>query len=144
MTVSRVVNGESNVREQTRSKVNKAIAALNYSPNKAAQLLAGAASCRIALIYGNPSNAYLSEVLVGCLADSGRSHVQLILEKLDEAESVDETVRRMSATGIDAVILPPPYCDDRGLVSAFESAGIAMASSAERRTGGRRHRPRHR
>ena len=30
MTVSRVVNGEANVRDTTRDKVNLAIAALNY------------------------------------------------------------------------------------------------------------------
>ena len=32
MTVSRVVNGEQNVRESTRERVREAIAALNYVP----------------------------------------------------------------------------------------------------------------
>ncbi|RYD25942.1 MAG: LacI family transcriptional regulator, partial [Lysobacteraceae bacterium] len=42
MTVSRVINGESNVRPATRDAVNTAISALNYAPNPAARNLAGA------------------------------------------------------------------------------------------------------
>src|SRR5580765_4938571 len=47
MTVSRVTNGEDNVREATRDLVMKAIRELNYSPNPAARSLAGAQSTRI-------------------------------------------------------------------------------------------------
>ena len=41
MTVSRVINGESNVRAETRKRVEAAIAALDYSPSRAARTLAG-------------------------------------------------------------------------------------------------------
>ncbi len=37
MTVSRVTNGEDNVREATRDLVMRAIRELNYSPNPAAR-----------------------------------------------------------------------------------------------------------
>ena len=37
MTVSRVTNGEDNVREATRDIVLRAIRELNYSPNPAAR-----------------------------------------------------------------------------------------------------------
>ena len=40
MTVSRVINNESNVRPATRKKVEAAIAQLNYAPNPAARSLA--------------------------------------------------------------------------------------------------------
>ncbi|HYX45416.1 MAG TPA: ROK family protein [Sphingomicrobium sp.] len=40
MTVSRVINGSTNVRESTRSSVLKIIERLNYSPNSAARSLA--------------------------------------------------------------------------------------------------------
>src|ERR1700743_1300579 len=42
MTVSRVINGENNVRQETREAVQAAIAKLKYSPNLAARTLAGA------------------------------------------------------------------------------------------------------
>lgn len=49
-TVSRVTNGATNVAEETREKVNAAIAQLGYVPNKGAQLLSGAKSKVIGLI----------------------------------------------------------------------------------------------
>ena len=67
MTVSRVINGENNVRQETREAVQAAIAKLKYSPNLAARTLAGAEQVRIALLYSNPSAAFLSEFLVGSL-----------------------------------------------------------------------------
>ena len=127
MTVSRVINGDANVREQTREKVHAAVAALKYSPNPAARLLAGGAQCRIALIYGNPSSAYLSEVLVGCLAESGPAHVQLQLERLDESESATAVASRLKTARVNGVILPPPFSDDRPLIARLTKARIAVA-----------------
>src|SRR4029079_3752432 len=50
MTVSRVINNEASVREQTRAAVLEAIEQLNYKPNRAARSLAGAAQMRTALL----------------------------------------------------------------------------------------------
>ncbi len=41
MTVSRVINGEDNVRKETREAVQAAIAKLKYSPNLAARVAGG-------------------------------------------------------------------------------------------------------
>jgi len=54
-TVSRVVNQEPNVREETREKVEKAIAQLHYRPNLSARNLASQRSRVIALVYDDPS-----------------------------------------------------------------------------------------
>src|SRR4051812_35695150 len=40
MTVSRVINSESNVRDETRARVAASVKALRYSPNLAARNLA--------------------------------------------------------------------------------------------------------
>ena len=80
MTVSRVMNGNSNVREATREIVMRAVRELNYTPNPAARSLAAAQGTRIALIYTNPSSAYLSELLVGALEGASRTAAQLVLD----------------------------------------------------------------
>ena len=72
MTVSRVINGERNVRETTRKRVAAAIRDLGYAPNPAARSLAGAQSLKIGLLYSNPSAAYLSEFLLGGLEQCSR------------------------------------------------------------------------
>ncbi|MET0322676.1 MAG: LacI family DNA-binding transcriptional regulator, partial [Duganella sp.] len=65
MTVSRVLNGDTRVRDATRRRVADAMAALNYAPNQAARSLAGGRAIRIGFLYSNPSAGYLSEFLVG-------------------------------------------------------------------------------
>ena len=98
MTVSRVINGEKNVRESTREAVNAAIRDLNYAPNPAARSLAGGDLVRIGLLYSNPSAAYLSEFLVGGLDQCSRSNIQLIVEKCDVEGAEEEAALRLVNT----------------------------------------------
>ena len=119
MTVSRVINREPNVLPATRAKVDEAIAALGYVPNAAARSLAAGQQCRIALLHANPSAAYLSEVLMGSLAQASQIDAQLIVEHCELDEDPQALVRRLAGHRVDAVLLPPPLCDDAALVAAL-------------------------
>jgi LacI family transcriptional regulator len=135
MTVSRVINGENNVRQETREAVQAAIAKLKYSPNLAARTLAGAEQIRIGLLYSNPSAAYLSEFLVGSLEQARLSHVQLVVEKCDSKQHEDDVARELLATGVDGIILPPPLCDSKRIHSVLTKADaltVAVASASPR------------
>ncbi len=128
MTVSRVVNGEANVRDTTREKVNLAISALNYIPNQAARRLAGSKLIRIAILYSNPSASYLNELLVGVLNRASLGHLQLVVEKCEEGE---KEARDLIDNGIDGIILPPPLCDSHNLldlVAQTSTPAVAVAS----------------
>jgi LacI family transcriptional regulator len=124
MTVSRVINCETNVRPTTRDAVNAAISELNYAPNTAARVLAGAGQNRIGLLYSNPSAAYLSEFLVGSLDQASRSDVQLIVEKCELGEHEIEVARHLIDGGIDGIILPSPLCDSPALIAMLADAGV--------------------
>ena len=131
MTVSRVVNGESNVREATRAKVAASIKALHYSPNLAARSLAGANAVRIGLLYSNPSAAYLSEFLVGSLEQASLSGCQLSIEKCDGPDTERAAIQRLANTGADGIILPPPLCDSveaQQAVLAADLPGVVVAT----------------
>ncbi|APV52250.1 LacI family transcriptional regulator [Betaproteobacteria bacterium GR16-43] len=131
MTVSRVVNGESNVRDTTRDKVNAAVAALNYIPNQAARRLAGSKLIRIAILYSNPSAGYLNELLVGVLNRASLAHMQLVVEKCDSGLRGEEEARELIDSGIDGIILPPPLCDSvrlLDLVAETSTPAVAIAS----------------
>ena len=131
MTVSRVTNGEDNVREATRDIVLKAIRELNYSPNPAARSLAGAQSTRIAMIYSNPSVAYLSELLVGALDKASKTAAQLVLEKWDELKPAAERIAaRKLAQSVAGVILPPPLCESDVITSELSAANIPVIAIA--------------
>jgi len=135
MTVSRVVNAESNVRDSTRAKVTASIKALRYSPNLAARSLASADAIRIGLLYSNPSAAYLSEFLLGSLEQSSISGCQLSIEKCDGVENEREAVQRLTNAGTNGIILPPPLCDSEEALKAVAEAGIPAVVVATGRPG---------
>src|ERR1700755_894343 len=87
MTVSRVINSETNVRDETRDRVNASIKTLRYSPNLAARRLASADKVHLGILYASSTAAYLSELLLGCLEQSGLSGCQLIIEQCEDVES---------------------------------------------------------
>jgi LacI family transcriptional regulator len=132
MTVSRVVNGGTNVRESTRVAVLEAIAKLNYSPNSAARSLAAGEATQIGLLYSNPSAAYLSQFLIGALAAARRAGCHLVLEACESegAEEQAEATRSFAATSVEGVILPPPLSESAPVRAELDAAGIPWVSVA--------------
>ncbi|MBW8754194.1 MAG: LacI family DNA-binding transcriptional regulator [Sphingomonadales bacterium] len=124
MTVSRVINREAKVQPETRDRVRAVIRQLGYVPNTAARSLAGGQQCRVALLYDNPSAAYLSELLVGSLAQASESDAELLVERMESTEAL---VPHLLAHRVDGVIVPPPLSDDAELVSALTAAGLSVA-----------------
>jgi LacI family transcriptional regulator len=132
MTVSRVVNGGTNVRDSTRVAVLAAIEQLNYSPNSAARSLAAGDATQIGLLYSNPSAAYLSQFLIGALAAARRAGCHLVLEAC-ESERPDEqaeATRSFASTSVEGVILPPPLSEAAPVRAELEAAGIPWVSVA--------------
>lgn len=130
MTVSRVINREATVKEETRALVEKAITDLNYAPNPAARSLAGSAPFRIGLLYDNPSTGYLSEFLVGALDESSRTGAQVVIEKCAEPELAGATLTRLLRTGVDGLILPPPLCESPQVLAEVKASGAAAVGVA--------------
>src|SRR5947209_591277 len=133
MTVSRVINAESNVREGTRARVADSVKALRYSPNQAARSLASADAIHLGILYANPSAAYLSEFLLGSLEQSSLSGCQLVIEQCGRVKSEREAIERLIKGGIDGVILPAPLCDSEESLKAVADAGIAAVLVASGR-----------
>ena len=124
MTVSRVVNGGINVREETRVRVSESIKVLNYSPNLAARSLASARALRLGVLYNAGSAPHLSDFLAGGLEQAGISGCQLGISRCDGPQSEREAVERFVETGVGGVILPPPQCDSEAALNAIADAGI--------------------
>jgi len=127
MTVSRVINGESNVRPETRQKVEQVIATLGYAPNAAARSLAAGGQITIGLLYSNPSPAYLSEFLLGGLHQASRLNVQFVIEVSERAEDAAHTARRLIARGVDGLLLSPPLSDSAEVLAVLEASDVAGA-----------------
>lgn len=129
MTVSRVMNSKSIVRESTRKKVAEAAAALNYTPNQEARILAGGKPVRVGFLYSMPSErsgSYLTEVLLGLLNQISMNNVQLFVKKCDEGDLVIEQTQRLIDNGLDGIILPPPLGDNAAIIDLVVKAGIPV------------------
>lgn len=129
MTVSRVLNDQSSVKDTTRQRVQEAMRALNYRPNIMARNLAGRTGLFIGLIYRNPSYGYLSEFLLGAL-DTCRKlgHYLIVEEPLvdDNMVDLDQIEKRFRDTSIQALIVVPPLSDDPKLIDTLERTGISF------------------
>ena len=132
MTISRVVNGQGKVRDATRERVMRAVQALNYTPNLAASSLAAAQHLRIALVYTNPSGAYLRELLLGLLRVASGTAIQLVIDYWDELDAERKSARAL-AKRVDGVILPPPLCESKAAVTEFVRAGVPVVAIASGR-----------
>lgn len=120
MTVSRVINGETNVRDTTREAVNMAIGELGYSPNKAARSLASASQIQIGLIYDNPSSSFLSAMLLGVLEQARQSDTQIVVVECETEGEGIAAIQNMIKTGVDGIILSPPLADSNDVLELLQ------------------------
>lgn len=131
-TVSRVINREANVREETSARVLRAIRELNYRPNPAARNLASPRAYLISILYDNPSDNYIASVLHGVLAASEAAHYGVLLSSFDVAgprlvEQVRELVGQHRVSGL---VLTPPLCDHAPLLAALDEDATDCVSIA--------------
>jgi len=130
MTVSRVINRESNVKPETRELVHAAIRTLNYAPSPAARSLAGSVPCRIGMLYDNPSTGYLGEFMLGALDESSRTGAQVLVERCGEPEMAAAALGKLLKAGIDGLILTPPLCESEHVLAEVQRAGVVAVAVA--------------
>lgn len=129
MTVSRVVNDNSNVAEHTRLKVLAAIDALKYRVNLAARA-ARVGTFRVGLLYSNPSPAFMSAFLVGALERCGQRGAQLILEHCKDLRGQRQAIGRMLGQSVDGMLIPPPLCDSKITLQQLDEMGMPAVAVA--------------
>ena len=132
-TVSRVLNNEPNVREETRSRVMQAVEKLQYKPNLSARSLAGQRSYVVALVYNNPSRNYLMEIQGGMLEACRAHHYNLILAPVGSGKRTSDDIKGLFENfGPDGVVLIPPLTDDNVVLSYLEDHEVPFACIAPR------------
>nr|WP_083500265.1 LacI family DNA-binding transcriptional regulator [Sphingomonas endophytica] len=133
MTVSRVINGDPGVRDETRETVNATIRALNYTPNLSARSLVTARELRIGVIYANPSAAFMSGFLAGVFEEASARAAQLILLKgKNGGVPTHAEIEQLIGSGIGGVILTPPLGESAEVRQILRAAGLPMAVVAGR------------
>jgi LacI family transcriptional regulator len=138
-TVSRVLNRESNVRPETRQRVEDAASRLQYRPSHSARSLAGPRSFMVTFAYDNPSQNYVMEIQAGVLEACRAQHYHLVLAPLTYAapRAITDTDELLSHYGSDGFVLIPPLADDAGFLAHLRERGIPFACVSPRCVEGR-------
>lgn len=131
-TVSRVVNGEPNVRPATQLLVETAIRELDYRPNVSARNLASQKARLIVLIYDDPSyytapsSGYIINLQQGALEGCKQSGYELLIHPCNFRSrqiglELTTLIRRIRPTG---VIVAPPLSNMSPIVDAVAGSQV--------------------
>lgn len=112
-TVSRVLNGESNVRPATREKVLNAVNALDFKINSAARALRTKDPQLIALIFKNASRAYATDLQLGAMLGCRDQGVGLFVQTETDSTALAALAKRTDVMGF---LVGAPQADDADIV----------------------------
>lgn len=131
-TVSRVVRKEPNVSEETRKLVEASVAKLNYRPTISARSTVSARSFLLGLVFDNPNPSYTFELLLGAQEAARDNGYHLVFEALDSGtKKLGDAITELMIQGnLEGVIVPPPLCDDPGLLGALSKLNRPFARIA--------------
>ncbi len=124
-TVSRVINNERTVKEESQAKVWKAIKQLDYQPNLSARHLRGAPSS-IALIYDNPNSNYIIEMQQGVLDQCRDKRFELVIHPCDSSspDIVKELTQIVTKSGVGGMVLTPPLSEMPHVIAKLNEENI--------------------
>lgn len=130
-TVSRVLNGYTNVRANLRARIETSIRELDYVPNASARSLAGNRSYLVALLYDNPTavSSYIMDVIVGVLQACKGTPYNAVLHPFDAADDLAARIDGFVAQHRpDALILVPPHANNAKLLQRLHELDIRYAT----------------
>ncbi|WP_304179821.1 LacI family DNA-binding transcriptional regulator [Leptotrichia trevisanii] len=78
-TVSRVINNNDNVREETKERINRIIKENNYYPNIIARNLSKKENNTIGIIIPDIKNLYFASIMDGIVNEANRRNLNIIL-----------------------------------------------------------------
>lgn len=112
-TVSRVINGDTNVKEETRNAVEAAVKKLNYSPSYMAQAIRTRKTRTIALVVPEYSNIFYTEMFRG-VEDIALKYGYMVMVCNTERHAISEIdyTNELLKRNIDGIIYNTYRTDD--------------------------------
>ncbi|ELY5815310.1 LacI family DNA-binding transcriptional regulator [Cronobacter turicensis] len=115
-TVSRVVNGDSKVKSQTRARVEAAIQTLGYSPNPAARALASSQSHTLGLVTTSYRGGFFGALMDTVQSEAQRHGKQLLVTQgRDSAQNERDAISQLYNLRCDGLLLHIRMLEDDAL-----------------------------
>lgn len=135
-SVSRALNGHSNVRPELRSRIEAVAATLGYSPHAGARNLSLARTSAIGVVLPDLHGEFFSEVLRGMDRAASERSLNLLLSNLHDGTRAVEMLHTMRGR-VDGLVIMAPHIDaDRlfaGLPPSIPAVLINCAAAREDR-----------
>ena len=108
MTVSRVINGSASVRPETKRRVERAIAELDYVPNSVARGLMSSKTGTLGLIVPDIANPFFTMVVRGAETVARRAGYRLLLCNSENDLAFErEYVEEMISHRVEGLLIAP-------------------------------------
>jgi LacI family transcriptional regulator len=134
-TVSRVLNHEQGVGAATRTRVQAIIDARGFKPNAAARSLPGSRSYLVGLmIFSEEIHYYYSALQTGVMRAARRHGYHMVMEPMGGYQDEDRgaVLKRLGSSRFDAMVVPPPMCDDPAILDMLEELSVPYVRIAPR------------
>lgn len=107
-TVSRALNGKSEISPETRERVLEVAAKLGYRPNKLARGLRSKKTGTIGVIVADIANPYFSMLVKGVVKTTQTYDYSIVLQSTDEDyDREEEAIQVLLAEQVDGVLIAP-------------------------------------
>jgi LacI family transcriptional regulator len=126
-TVSRVINGSSNVRPDTRARVEREMGRLGYIPNAAARSLITRRTRLLGLVVSNITNGFYPEIIdaiTTCALEHG--YTVVVGSAGERPESQSMYLRLLAEQRVDGVILTSTLSGDATELQRLRRAGLPI------------------
>lgn len=112
-TVSRVLNGNSYVREETREKVQEVMQELQYIPSIAGRKISSGGTRKLGMIVPDICNPFFSEVYHASCVAAEEHHYQLLLYHSNESiNSESLAIQNILSDQIEGLLITPVADDN--------------------------------
>ncbi|MBB1199245.1 LacI family DNA-binding transcriptional regulator [Enterobacteriaceae bacterium 89] len=127
-TVSRVINQAAHVSGKTRLKVEAAMEALNYVPNRVAQQLAGKLSQTLGLVTTNLSLHAPSQIAAAVKTQAGKMQFNVVISMLEQPglAASKAAVQSLLSQRVDGLIVNIPL-ENSDALALQEACGAVPA-----------------
>ncbi|MDP1028585.1 LacI family DNA-binding transcriptional regulator [Sphingomonas sp. KR1UV-12] len=134
-SVSRALNGHSNVHPDTRARVLASAKSLGYVPHAGARSLSLARSHAIGVVLPDLHGEFFSEIVRGMDREAGAHGYHLLLSNMHaDAELAAQAMRSMRGR-VDGLIVMAPQIDATGLDEALPAGIPTMLINSPDSTG---------
>jgi len=125
-TVCRALSTPGMVRTATRERVERAVAELGYSPNRAARSLITGRTGTLGLIVPDLGNPFFPGVVKGIQARAREADHAVFLADTDEDPAAEIQLVRTLAKQVDGIVLCSPRMDERELRALAAEIPLVM------------------